>query len=143
NVTFDNDDPRALRQIREFLPRDRTGARQFKQRSPQVRVTPQDRNEERAGAAGHVENLAVASEVVICRQRRRAWTGDGFHASRENLLLALIELAELRLAIAGSHRVGELLPRRITDLIEEAQHRSQIGTRLAGEKGCRRLAVFI
>jgi hypothetical protein len=47
----------------------------------------------------------MAAEVVICRQRRRARAGEGFHASRENLLLALIEFAELRLAIAGSHRV--------------------------------------
>jgi hypothetical protein len=73
-------------------------------------VTLQDRNKERAGATGDIENLAMVAEVVICCQRRRSWTGEGFHASRENLLLTLIEFTELRLAIAGSHSVRKPLP---------------------------------
>src|SRR6478735_9053671 len=120
NIALNNVDPRTLRQVRELLPCDGTGARQFEQRSPQIGVALQDRNEERAGATGHIENLTMAAEVVICRQRSRARAGEGFHTSRENLLLPLIEFAELRLAIAGSHRVRKLLPCWITDLIEEA-----------------------
>src|SRR6478736_7368893 len=100
NIALNNVDPPTLRQVRELLPRDGTGARQFKQRSPQIGVALQDRNEERAGATGHIENLTMAAEVVICRQRGGARAGEGLHASRENFLLPLIEFAELRLAIA-------------------------------------------
>ena len=65
NIALNNVDPRTLRQVRELLPCDGTGARQFKQRSPQIGVARQDRNEERAGATGHIENLMMAAEVVI------------------------------------------------------------------------------
>jgi hypothetical protein len=46
-------------------------------------------------------------------------------------------------SIAYSHGVRKLLPCWITDLIEEAQHWSQIGTGLTGEKGRRRLTILI
>src|SRR5262249_3002792 len=94
NIALDNVDPRTLGEVRELLPRDGTGTRQFEQRSPQIGVALQDRNEKRAGAASDIENLIVAAEVVICRQRRRARAGEGFHAGWENLLLALIEFAD-------------------------------------------------
>src|SRR5215471_12696808 len=81
NIALDNVDSRTLGQVRELLPRDGTGTRQFEQRTPQIGVALQDRNEKRAGAASDIENLIVAAEVVICRQRCRARAGEGFHAS--------------------------------------------------------------
>src|SRR5579864_1139027 len=92
NVTLDNVSPGTLCYVSELLPRDCTRPRQFQQRSLQIDVVLQNRNEKRAGAAGNIENLSVAAEVIFCCQRRRARPGEGFHASRENLLFAFVEL---------------------------------------------------
>src|SRR6516164_10446185 len=96
----------------------------------------QDVDQERSGAATHVDYALVTSEIVPGRERLRCSRSGGFHAFGEDSLILRCEAAVvfLRRGTTCSNRRFQILPPPLAQPIPEAHHRPKIRRRAAGQK---------
>jgi len=103
----------------------------------------QHSEKKRAGATRHIEKPSMSAEIIGRRECPSDACGQRLDADGELLLAFTIEFPKLRLALAGSHRIDELLPQRIADVVQKAEERSQTRLWFAGEKSGSRRAVVV